>query len=324
MASDALQDRSPRSPWLHAIRRLSRNKAADAGLLVVAFFSLLAIFAPVIAPYNPLDVPLPGNSLRQAAWVRTGNPSTTGDPRFILGTDSVGHDVLSQVIWGARTSMVVGFLPMVIVLTVGTVVGLVTGYLGGRIDMILMRVTDVFYAFPDLLFFILMMSALRDTVIGKAINGLLVLFIALSVVSWVGVARLVRGQVLALKEEEYVVAARAIGCSGLRIMLRHLLPNSLGPIIVMGAFLVPKAIVSEAALGFIGLGIRPASDPSALFHTSWGTLLLVGQTTMRSQPWLLVAPAICIAVIMLAFTFVGDGLGDALDPKRQEIGWRQS
>lgn len=313
-------NRAPRSLWKDALNRLFRNKAAITGLIIVVFFSLIGIFAPLVSPYNPMDVPETGNSLRQAAWVQTGNPRTTGDSRYILGTDAVGHDVLSQVIWGARTSMVVGFIPMLIVLVFGTVIGLTAGFVGGRMDTLLMRLTDVFYAFPDLLFFILMTSALRDAPIGRAINGLLLLFIALSIMNWVTVARLVRGQVLALKEEEFILAARASGCRGLRIVLRHILPNSLGPIIVLGAFLVPRAIIAEASLGFLGLGIRPASDPLAMFHTSWGMLILWGRSTIRSQQWLLIAPAICIAVVMLAFTFVGDGLGDALDPKRRKTG----
>jgi oligopeptide transport system permease protein len=158
------------------------------------------------------------------------------------------------------------------------------------------------------------MSALRETGIGKLLNGLFLLFVALSVVNWVGVARLVRGQVLSLKEKEFIEAARTVGASNFRIMLRHILPNSLAPIIVVAAFLIPGAILTEAFLGFIGLGIRPASDPSAMFQTSWGMLLLWGRDAIRGQPWLLFAPAICIALIMLSFTFVGDGLRDALDP----------
>jgi ABC-type dipeptide/oligopeptide/nickel transport system permease subunit len=281
---------------------------------VVGFFAFLAIFTPLIAPYSALDVPLPSNTLRPAAWVKTNDPNTSGDWRFPLGTDSVGHDVLSQVIWGARTSMVVGFIPMVIIVVVGTIIGLTAGYAGGWVDNLLMRLTDVVYAFPDILFFVIVMSALRDTFIGRLLNGLFLLFAALAIVNWVGVARLVRGQVLSLKQKEFVEAARMIGAGNLRIMTRHILPNCLASIIVVAAFLVPGAIVTEAFLGFIGLGVRPASDPRAMFQTSWGMLLLWGKDAMRSQPWLLLSPAICIALIMLAFTFVGDGLRDALDP----------
>ncbi len=314
MSDAKLRTRKPASLWGDAWRRLLRNRAAVAGLIVISFFSFLAVFAPVVSPYAALDVPRPGNTLRQAAWVDTGNPDTTGDWAFPLGTDSVGHDVLSQVIWGARTSVVVGFVPMVLIVLMGTAVGLTAGYAGGKIDILLMRLTDVVYAFPDILFFIIVMSALRDTGIGQMLNGLFLLFVALAFVNWVGVARLVRGQVLSLKQKEFVESARMIGASDLRIVLNHVLPNSLAPIIVVAAFLVPQAILTEAFLGFIGLGIRPASDPTAMFQTSWGMLLLWGKDAIRGQPWLLFSPAICIAAVMLAFTFVGDGLRDALDP----------
>ena len=309
-----LLTKKPTNLWQDAGRRLLRNKASVAGMIVIAFFAFLAIFTPVVAPYSALDVPLPSNTLRSAAWVKTNDPNTSGDWRFPLGTDTVGHDVLSQVIWGARTSMVVGFIPMVIIVVMGTIIGLTAGYAGGWLDNLLMRLTDVVYAFPDILFFVIVMSALRDTFLGRLLNGLLLLFGALAVVNWVGVARLVRGQVLSLKQKEFVEAARMIGAGNLRIMTRHILPNCLASIIVVAAFLVPGAIVTEAFLGFIGLGVRPASDPRAMFQTSWGMLLLWGKDAMRSQPWLLLSPAICIALIMLAFTFVGDGLRDALDP----------
>ncbi len=309
-----LRSRKPTSLWQDAWHRLLRNKAAVGGMIVILIFAVLAIFAQYIAPYNPLAVPLPGNTLRNAAWIKTGSAATTGDPRFLLGTDNVGHDVLSQVIYGARTSMVVGFIPTFITVLVGTVIGLAAGYVGGQVDNLLMRLTDIVYAFPGLLFFIIVMSALRDTFIGELLNGLLLLFVALSIVNWVGVARLVRGQVLSLRRRDFVDAARVVGAGDMRIMTRHILPNSLAPIIVVGAFQIPSAIITEATLGFLGLGIRPASDPKAIFQTSWGMLLLWGRDAMRGQPWLLTGPAICIATIMLAFTFVGDGLRDALDP----------
>lgn len=302
------------SLWQDAWRRLLRNKASVAGMVVIALFALMGAAAPIIAPYNPLDIPLARNGLRQPVWVSTDNPRTTGDPRFILGTDTIGHDVLSQVIWGARTSMVVGFIPMLAILALGTTIGLLAAYFGGTVDTLLMRFTDLVYAFPGLLFFIIVISALRDTVLGKALNGLLLLFLALSLTNWAGVARVVRGQVLSLKERDFVEAARSIGCRGRRVMSRHILPNSLAPIIVLGAFLVPGAVITEATLGFLGLGIRPASDPSGFFLTSWGMLILRGKDTLHSQPWLFIASAVCISTLMLAFTFVGDGLRDALDP----------
>jgi oligopeptide transport system permease protein len=182
-------------------------------------------------------------------------------------------------------------------------------------DNALMRFTDVMYGFPDLLFFITVLVALRDTWIGELWNGLFLLFIALALVNWVTVARIVRGQALSLKEKEFIEAARCIGVKDIDIMRRHLLPNSLGPIIVVAAFSIPGLIITEAILGYLGLGLRPATDPNSFFITSWGVLLLEGQTAINAQPFMLLAPAICVALVVMGFTFLGDGLRDALDPR---------
>jgi oligopeptide transport system permease protein len=314
--SGELLTRKPASLYRDAMVRLVRNRASVAGLVLVGFFALIALTANFVAPYGALEN-FSGNSERYPAWQADPNPAKTGDPRFLLGTDSIGRDVLSRLLYGSRTSMIVGFIPMILIITIGTIVGLIAGFFGGRVDSFLMRLTDVVYAFPDLLFFIIVMTALRDSWIGNLFNGLVLLFVALAMVNWVGVARLVRGQVLSLKEKEFIEAARAIGASNLEIMFKHLLPNTLSPIIVSAAFLVPQAILTEATLGFIGVGIRPATDPAALFPTSWGIMLLEGRSLILSQPMLLVAPAICIAAVLLAFTFIGDGLRDALDPNQK-------
>lgn len=306
--------RPPRSLWSDAWHRLLRNKAAVAGAFVIVLFAFIAIFAPVIAPHNPLKINS-GKGYLPPAWVERGPTGKTGEPTFLLGTDSLGRDVLSRTIYGARVSMVVGLIPTIIILIVGVTVGLVSGYAGGWVDNLLMRAADVLYAFPDLLFFIIAMAALRETALGRALNGLLLLFVSLSIISWVGLARLVRGQVLSLKQKEFVEAGRMIGASSSRIMFRHLLPNSLGPIIISTAFRVPGLIITEAVLGYLGLGLRPATDPSAPFITSWGALLLDGQSAINAQPWLLLTPAICVAIVVLAFNYLGDGLRDALDPR---------
>ncbi len=315
---DALQRefamRKPTNLWQDAWRRLLRNKGSVAGMIVVGMFALIAILAPMLAPHPPLET-YPNNTYRQAMWVNLPNdPLHTGDPNFVLGTDTIGRDVLSRVIYGARTSMAVGFIPMFFIVLIGTTIGMLAGYAGGMTDNLLMRFTDIVYAFPDLLFFIIMITALRDTWIGNLLNGFLLLFISLALVSWVTVARLVRGQVLSIKEKDYVEAARSIGVTPGRIMLRHIFPNALAPIIVAAAFIVPASIITEAILGYLGVGLRPPTDPAAAFPTSWGMLLLDGRVAMETQPWLLIAPAICVALIMLAFTFIGDGLRDALDP----------
>jgi len=306
--------RKPTSLWQDAWRRFIRNKGAIVGMLIVAIFALIGLFAPVLAPHPPLEI-FAGNPYRQPVWVSLPNdPARTGDPNFIFGTDTIGRDVLSRVIYGARTSMAVGFIPMILILLIGTTIGMTAGFFGGAWDNLLMRFTDIVYAFPDLLFFIIMITALRDTWIGGLLNGFALLFISLALVSWTTVARLVRGQVLSIKEKEYVEAARSIGAPSSRIMLQHIFPNALAPIIVAAAFLVPASIVTEAVLGYLGIGIRPSSDPNAPFPTSWGNLLNDGRVAIETQTTLLIAPAVCVALVMLAFTFIGDGLRDALDP----------
>jgi oligopeptide transport system permease protein len=307
--------RAPRSLWSDARRRLLRNKATIISLGFIVFLFVIALVAPLLAPHNPLKI-YPGNSYRQAAWIQVPTrPQISGTWEFPLGTDAIGRDVFSRLVYGTRTSLVVGFIPMVITLLVGTLVGLVSGFAGGWIDAVLMRFAEIIYSFPSFLFFIIVMTALKDTPIGRFWNGFLILFAALSLVGWVGVARLVRGQVLSLKEKEFVEAARAVGVRQHNILLKHLLPNSLGPIIVAGAFIVPSAIITEAVLSFLGIGLRPATDPNALFPVSWGNMILDGRAALTAQPWLLIAPAIAIAFIVLSFTFIGDGLRDALDPR---------
>jgi len=306
--------RPSRSLMQDAWGRLLRNKASVIGMVIIAFFALVAIFAKQLAPHSPLQIN-DGKGYLPPSWVKLSGSGAVGDPAFPMGTDTLGRDVLSRVIYGSRVSMVVGLVPTIIILLVGTFVGMLAGYTGGKVDNLLMRLTDVIYAFPDLLFFIIVMISLRDTWIGQLLNGLFLLFIALAIVNWVGVARLVRGQVLSLKEKEFVEAAHCIGAKDSHIMLKHILPNTLGPLIVSAAFSIPGAIITEAILGYLGVGLRPSTDPNAIFITSWGALLLEGQTAINAQPYMLLAPAICVALIVMAFTFLGDGLRDALDPR---------
>ena len=305
-----------RSLMMDAVNRLIRNRGAVAGGIVIILFFLVALFAPVLVPHNPLEMNS-GKDYLPPAWVERAVNGKAGNPNFLLGTDTLGRDVLSRVIYGARVSMVVGLVPTVIVLLVGVTVGLLSGYYGGTWDNLMMRITDVIYAFPDLLLFIVVMVALRDTFLGGLFNGLFLLFAALAIVGWVGDARIVRGQVLSLKNEEFIQAARCIGAKDSRIMYKHILPNSLGPIIVVTAMGIPGMIITEATLGYLGLGMRPSTDPTAFFITSWGSLMLEGQTAINAQPWILLAPAICVSLVVLAFTFLGDGLRDAFDPRQR-------
>lgn len=309
--SDAV--RPSRSLGQEAWSRLIRNKASVFSMFIIGFFIFLTVFASVIAPKDPLEINA-GKRFLPPPFDQ-GSTNIQAEPQFLLGTDSLGRDVLSRVIYGARVSMVVGFLPTAIILFMGTTIGMLAGYTGGRVDNLLMRFTDVIYAFPDLLFFIIVMVALRDTFIGQFMNGLVLLFAALAIVNWVGVARLVRGQVLSLKQKEFIEAARCIGVNDTRIMFRHILPNCLGPLIVSAAFQIPGLIITEAILGYLGVGLRPATDSADFFITSWGALMLDGQSAINSQPYLLLAPAVCVALVVLAFTFLGDGLRDALDPR---------
>jgi oligopeptide transport system permease protein len=296
-------DRQQRSLWIDAWQRLSRNKAAMLGLVIMALACLVAATAQWIAPYEPLEQNT-ANNLRDPVW---GDPRYV-DPGHLFGTDSLGRDILSRLIYSARISIVIGFAPAAVVFVIGVTVGMVAGYTGGTTDNLLMRLTDVIYAFPDLLFLIIIMTSLRDTGIGQLVGGLILMFLAIAVVNWIGVARLTRGQVLALKEKEFVEAARAVGASPGRIMLRHLFPNALAPLIVQTAFAVPTYILYEAGLSFLGVGIRPPIP-------TWGSMLNEGFLVFSSTPWPVLLPALCISIVMLAFTFVGDGLRDALDPR---------
>jgi oligopeptide transport system permease protein len=305
--------RESKSLGREAWERLIRNRAAVAGMILIGFFLFVAIFAPFIAPENPLKIN-DGKGYLPPPWFK-GQTDKVGEWKHLLGTDTLGRDVLSRTIYGARVSMVVAVIPTLIILLIGTTVGMLAGYVGGRTDNTLMRITDVIYAFPVLLFFIIVMVALRDSPIGRAFNGMLLLFVAFAIVNWVGAARLTRGQALSLKNKEFIEASRSIGVKDSRIMTRHILPNSLSPLIVYSALLIPGLIITEAILGYLGIGLRPATDPNAIFITSWGALMLEGQTAINTQPWILFAPALCIALIVLSFTFLGDGLRDALDPR---------
>jgi oligopeptide transport system permease protein len=275
------------SLWRDAWRRLLRNKLAVAGGVTVALLCLVAIFANVLAP----------QSYTKANF---GSIYQFPSREFPLGTDQLGRDVLSRMIYGARVSMLVGLGSQVIVVLLGVPLGAVAGYVGGRTDILMTRFIDVMYAFPRLLFVILVMSMLGA--------GLMNIFIALGLTGWVGIARQTRAQVLALKEKEFVEGARALGARGWRVLTRHILPSALTPIVVSVTFGIPEAIFTEAALSFIGVGINPPTP-------SWGQMVGENQQFLRSYWYLCVFPSIAIAVTMLSFTFFGDGVRDALDPK---------
>jgi len=270
-----------------AFRRILRNKLAVVGGIVVILMVLIAIFADLLAPY----------SYTKTNFGRLNEPPTRD---YLLGTDNLGRDLLSRMIYGARVSMLVGLGAQIIIVAIGVPIGALSGYVGGRVDLVLTRFVDVMYAFPRLLFVILVMSALGA--------GLMNIFIAIGLTGWVGIARQTRAQVLSLKEKEFVEGARALGAGFRRTLFKHVLPNALTPIVVSVTFGIPEAIFTEAALSFIGVGINPPTP-------SWGQMVGEGQQYLRSYWHLCVFPSIAIAITMLAFTFLGDGVRDALDPK---------
>ena len=298
--------RRQRSLWRDALYRLFRNRAAIAGMVVIGFAALVAIFAPLLAPYDPLKQDTP-RALMEPVWTQAFGSKYT-DSAYVLGSDQLGRDILSRLMYGARISLIVGVVPVSIVFVIGGTIGMLSGYFGGWLDNVLMRLTDIVYAFPDLLFVIIIVATLRGTPFGDLLGGLVLIFVGIAVVNWVGLARLVRGQVLSLKNREFVEAARAIGASNGRIMLRHLFPNVLAPVIVSIAFAIPGAMLTEATLSFLGIGIRPPTP-------TWGAMINEGFVVFSTTPWPVLLPAICISIVLLSFTFIGDGLRDALDPR---------
>ncbi len=289
---------SPRrqaSLWGDAWRRLIKNRMALVGGAVVMLLLLVALLADWIAPYS---------STKQdymAVLVEPGG-------EHLLGTDSLGRDQFSRLVYGTRVAIAVGVFTQFLILAIGLPIGATAALLGGRADNLLMRFTDIVYAFPDLLLIILLSTALRENPLKAVWGGLLIIFFAIAIASWVDVARLARGQILSLKEREFVEAARALGARSPRIIWRHLLPNALGPIIVSVTFGIPRAIFTEATLSFLGLGITPPNP-------SWGSMIQDGYQAIFAAPHLVLFPALAISITLLAFTFLGDGLRDALDPR---------
>lgn len=277
--------------WLDKVKMLVRqNKLAVFSALVIVLIILAAIFAPFVAPYD---------YLKQSLADRLQHPSA----QHWLGTDELGRDVLSRIIYGARISLTIGLIPTLISMAIGTVLGMCAGFYGGKADFIIMRLADVMLAFPSLLLAMVVMYTMG--------GGLINIFIALSLVNWASTARVVRSQTLSLKEKEYVEAARSIGVKKWTIMFRHILPNCLPSLIVLFTLNIPSAILSEASLSFLGVGAQP---PSA----SWGLMVVRGKKYLFTEPWLSIAPSVAIMIVVMAFNFLGDGLRDVLDPYLKE------
>ncbi len=286
--------------WKDAWVRFRRNKLAVIGLVIVVLFIILAIGARGPHPAGGLGriLHLAQDPVQQDGTHSVAPPSLSHP----FGTDALGRDVFSRVLYGSSISLSIGIIVQFLILLVGGTIGMVAGYFGGWIDNLLMRFTDIMYAFPDLLLVLVFVAAFS--------NGprLLTIFAAIALVNWVGLARLVRGQVLSIKEKEYIEAAKMTGTAPFKLILKHLVPNSLGPVIVTLTFGIPAAIFTEAALSFLGIGIRPPEP-------SWGVMIEDGYGAIFADQWLVLFPAIAVALTMLSFTFIGDGLRDALDPR---------
>ncbi len=270
---------------------MRRSPLILASLAFVCLVTAAGAAAPLIAPYAP-------GGFEEMRLLEA--PSRD----HWLGTDELGRDVLTRILYGARVSIAVGIGTAAIALMIGALYGLISGYVGGQVDNLLMRIVDIFYGLPDLLVFILL-----SLFFGRNIAGVL---LTLALVTWVRFARITRSQVLQAKELVYVEGARAIGASHARILLRHILPNILAPVLVTLTFSIPAAILAESTLSFIGLGIN---DPYSAWGTSWGTLAQDGWRAMRSYPHIIFFPALAIFLTILAFNFLGNGLRDILDPK---------
>ena len=287
-----------RSLWADARARLFRNKAAVTGMVVLAIVTLLAIFAPLVSryAYDAIDY----NVVTCAPdWWPVEATCTAGGSHW-FGTDAVGRDLFVRILYGARVSLAVGFVATLVSLLIGVLYGAASGYLGGRMDALMMRVVDILYALPFTVFVIILMVMFD--------RNFFLLFVAIGAVVWLTMARIVRGQTLSAKQKEYIEAARAAGVSPFGIITRHIIPNVVGPVVVYVTLTVPDVILIESFLSFLGLGIQ---EPL----TSWGVLISDGANTMESAPWMLIFPALFMAVTLFCFNFIGDGLRDALDPK---------
>jgi oligopeptide transport system permease protein len=295
------------SLWQDAWRRLRRNRLAVAGLLVVAFVVLASLAGPPIIEwatgYTYDYIP------RDSALIRPMPPFTGPDGSFSwthpMGTDNAGRDILARVLLGGRISLMVGLISTLVSLVIGVTYGATAGYLGGQLDDFMMRIVDVLYALPYMMIVIVLLAMFGGQ---SPFGQLVLLFISLGAVSWLTTARIVRGQVISLKNQEFVLAARATGVSAIRIVTRHLVPNTLGPVIVYATLTIPSVMLLEAFLSFLGIGVQA---PLA----SWGSLAADGIQNIAIFPWQLICPGVTMAVTLFSLNFLGDGLRDALDPR---------
>jgi oligopeptide transport system permease protein len=280
-------DEQGTSLWQDAWIKLSKNYLALFGLAIIGLLCVVSLLTPWIAPYG---------YEQQNLLLGATSPSA----EHWLGTDIFGRDMLTRIMYGGRVSLTVGFIATAVALVIGVLWGAVAGFVGGRIDAVMMRIVDIMYALPFMIFIVLLM-----VVFGRKI---LLLFLAIGAVEWLTMARIVRGQVMALRKQEFIEAAHSLGLSQWTIIRRHIIPNTLGPVIVYTTLTIPSVMLLEAFLSFLGLGIQPP-------QSSWGLLINYGVETMEEYPWLLIFPGVTLSLTLFALNFLGDGLRDALDPR---------
>jgi oligopeptide transport system permease protein len=290
-----------RSLLSDARRRLFRNKAAVVSMVLLSLIALMALFAPYLSPYGFRDIDYDVISCAPNWWPADTTTCRAGGAHW-FGTDIVGRDLFVRVLYGARVSLAVGIVATFVSLAIGVIYGATAGFIGGRVDAVMMRIVDIMYSLPFIFFVIILMVIFNQNFI--------LLFVAIGAVSWLTMARIVRGQTLSAKQKEFVEAARAAGVGTFGIIRRHIVPNVVGPVIVYVTLTIPSVILAESFLSFLGLGIR---EP----FTSWGVLISDGASTMETAPWTLIFPAVFMALTLFCFNFIGDGLRDALDPKER-------
>ena len=278
-----------RSLWADAWTRLRANRAASTAAVVLLAIALITLLGPLLSPH----------AYDEIFWDRIGQPPDIGAGHY-FGTDGVGRDLFVRTLYGGRVSLVVGLLATTVSLVIGVSYGALAGFLGGRVDALMMRFVDILYSLPFMFFVILLM-----VYFGRSI---FLIFIAIGAVEWLTMARIVRGQTLSLKQRAFIEAARACGARDFDIVRRHIIPNTLGPVAVYSTLTVPQVILAESFLSFLGLGVQ---EPM----TSWGVLIAEGARQMESAPWMLLAPAVLLAATLFCLNFLGDGLRDALDPR---------
>lgn len=301
-----------------AMRRFVRNKMAMTCLIILILITLIAIIVPMFYPYSYTKQDVSAKYLQPFEYSRKEQARINrGEFVFphIMGTDNLGRDYAIRVIYGTRISLMVGFISALIVVIIGILYGSISGYFGGRVDIIMMRIVDIIYSLPDVLIVILLSVAIKDVIslsknelIIKLGAGMISIFIVFGLLYWVGMARQVRGQILSIKEQEYVLAARAMGASPMHIIMRHMIPNCVSVIIITAAMQIPSAIFTESFLSFVGMGV-------SMPMPSLGSLASDARSGLVSYPYMLVFPALTIFLIVLSFNLLGNGLRDAFDPK---------